>query len=74
LTEAEARVAELEQLISSLRHDIRGALSATRLVTDRMREDSDQRMQRFAATIDRSTERILNFLDETRKVVPPRGT
>ncbi|MBN8871780.1 MAG: hypothetical protein J0H67_02990 [Rhodospirillales bacterium] len=67
-----ARVAELEQLVSDLRHDIRGALASTRLTTDRMRADADPRMQKFAATIDRATERILNRLEETRSIVPPR--
>ena len=73
MSEAESRVAELEQLISTLRHDIRGALSSARLVTDRMRDDPDARMQKFGATIDRSTQRILDYLDQTRKVVPSKG-
>lgn len=70
--DAVARVAELEELISRLRHDIRGALSATRLVTDRMHGEADQRMQRFATTIDRATQRVLDHLDSTRDIVPPR--
>lgn len=72
MTEAQSRIAELEHLISTLRHDVRGALSSTRLVTDRMRGDPDERMQKFGATIDRATQRILDRLDETRHVVPPR--
>ncbi|MDR3536945.1 MAG: hypothetical protein P4L71_10640 [Acetobacteraceae bacterium] len=72
MTDAQSRIAELEQLISSIRHDVRGALSSTRLVTDRMRADPDERMQKFGATIDRATQRILDRLDDTREVVPPR--
>ena len=72
-TDPAVRVAELEELISRLRHDIRGALSATRLVTDRMLGEPDQRMQRFATTIDRATQRILDHLDTTREIVPPRA-
>ncbi len=72
MTDAQARIAELEQLISSIRHDVRGALSSTRLVTDRMRSDPDERMQKFGATIDRATQRILDRLDDTRQLVPPR--
>ncbi|MBN8924995.1 MAG: HAMP domain-containing histidine kinase [Rhodospirillales bacterium] len=69
---SDARVEELEKLVSDLRHDIRGALASTRLTTDRMRTDPDPRMQKFAATIDRATDRILERLDATRTVVPPR--
>lgn len=72
MTESDTRVAQLEQLVSDLRHDIRGALASTRLTTDRMRADPDPRMQKFAATIDRATDRILERLDATRSVVPPR--
>ncbi len=67
------RVEQLEQLISTIRHDVRGALASTRLVTDRMRADSDPRLQRFAATIDRATQRILDRLDDTQRVVPSKG-
>jgi hypothetical protein len=73
MTDPSSRVEELEELISRLRHDIRGALSSTRLVTDRMRADADPRMQKFGATIDRATQRVLDRLDETREVVPPKG-
>ncbi len=67
-----ARLAQLEELISSMRHDIRGALSSTRLVTDRMLADPDARMQKFGATIDRATQRILDCLDHSRTVVPSK--
>jgi signal transduction histidine kinase len=72
MSDSSTRIAELEELISRLRHDIRNALSSTRLVTDRMNADPDQRMQRFAATIDRATQRILDQLEATRSVVPSR--
>ncbi len=72
MADAQERVEELEQLISGIRHDVRGALASTRLVTDRMRIDPDPRMQKFAATIDRATQRILDRLDDTRRVVPSR--
>lgn len=73
MADMQARITELESLVSELRHDVRGALSSTRLVTDRMRSDPDERMQRFATTIDRATQRILDRLDATVAIVPSRG-
>jgi signal transduction histidine kinase len=68
-----ARVAELEALISAIRHDVRGALATTRLITDRMRSDPEPRVQKYAARIDGTTQRILDRLEATRTVVPPRA-
>ena len=67
-----ARIAELENLVSSIRHDVRGALASTRMITDRMKTDPDVRNQKFAATIDRATQRILDRLEDSKKTVPPR--
>jgi signal transduction histidine kinase len=72
MDDTRARIAQLEELVSELRHDLRGALASTRLVTDRMRGDADPRMQKFGTTIDRATQRILDRLDDTKTLVPPR--
>jgi signal transduction histidine kinase len=72
MADLQMRIAELEQLISSIRHDIRGALASTRLVTDRMLADPDPRLQKYATTIDRATQRILDRLEQSRDVVPPQ--
>jgi signal transduction histidine kinase len=72
MDDAQTRIAQLEELISELRHDLRGALASTRLVTDRMRSDADPRVQKFAATIDRATQRILDRLEDTKELVPPK--
>jgi signal transduction histidine kinase len=72
MADLQMRIAELEQLISSIRHDVRNALASTRLITDRMRTDHDPRLQKYATTIDRASQRILDRLEESREVVPPR--
>jgi signal transduction histidine kinase len=72
MADLQTRIAKLEQLISSIRHDIRGALASTRLVTDRMLADPDPRLQKYAMTIDRATQRILDRLEQSREVVPPQ--
>lgn len=67
------RIDALERLVSALRHDIRGALSSARLVTDRLRHNPDPGVQRSADVIERAIQRVLDTLVESQKSVPPRG-
>lgn len=68
-----ARIRALERLVSVLRHDIRGALSSARLVTDRLRQNPDPGVQRSADVIERAIQRVLDLLTESQKSVPPQG-
>jgi signal transduction histidine kinase len=69
-----ARIEALERLVSVLRHDIRGALSPARLVTDRLRHNPDPGVQRSADVIERAIQRVLDALVESQRAVPPRGS
>lgn len=66
------RVEELEQLVSTLRHDINGALTPALMVADRLRMDADPRIQRAGESIARSIMRVVDVLKTTREAVPPR--
>lgn len=68
---AQARVAELERLVSELRHDLRGAVSPAALIADRLRQSGDPTIQRSGNTISVVVERVLAILDATCEVVPP---
>jgi signal transduction histidine kinase len=68
-----ARIKALERLVSVLRHDIRGALSSARLVTDRLHQHPDPAVQRSAGVIERAIQRVLDVLAESQKSVPPQG-
>lgn len=70
---ADARVEELEQLVSELRHDLRGAMSPAALIADRLRQNNDPAVQRSGKTIGIVVERVLAILDKTCQVVPPRA-
>jgi hypothetical protein len=70
---AQARVEELERLVSELRHDLRGAISPAALIADRLRQNSDPAIQRSGNTIGIVVDRVLAVLDNTIKIVPPRG-
>ena len=65
MTDMQTRVTELEELVSAIRHDVRGALVPIRLMIDRMHANPDPQLQEFAATIDRAMQRILDRLGET---------
>ena len=68
----QSRIAELERLVSELRHDIRGALSPAMLIADRLRQNPDPSVQKSGHTIDVVVQRILKVLDATREAVPAR--
>jgi hypothetical protein len=70
---AQARIKELERLVSALRHDLRGAITPAALIADRLRHNSDPAVQSSAARIAEVVERILTRLNATYDLVPPRG-
>jgi hypothetical protein len=70
---AQARVDELEKLVSALRHDLRGAITPAALIADRLRHNSDPAIQRSAARIAEVVERVLLRLNATYDLVPARG-
>jgi len=69
-----ARIEELEDLVSHLRHDLRGAITPAALIADRLRQNADPAIQRAAATISASVQRILEKLDATYQLVPPHSS
>jgi hypothetical protein len=69
----QARIEELEKLVSALRHDLRGAITPAALIADRLRQNSDPAVQRSAARIAEVVERILVRLNATYELVPQRG-
>jgi len=64
-----ARLAELEALTSSLRHDLRGALSPALMVTDRLLASADPAIVRAGQAVARSIDRASRLLNDTR--APP---
>ena len=66
----EARVHELEQLVSRVRHSVNGALTPALLVADRLRADPDPRMRQAGDSIARSIVRAIELLGMTRTHVP----
>lgn len=72
LPDLPARVSNLETLLSRTRHDVRSALAPAMLSADMLHANPDPRVQRSAATVLRAIERVLEILDSTREIVPPR--
>ena len=68
----EARVHELEQLVSRVRHSVNGALTPALLVADRLRADADPRIRQAGENIARSIARAVEMLGATRTHVPAR--
>jgi hypothetical protein len=64
---------QLEKLISSLRHDIRGMITPALLIGDRLTLNGDPPIQRSGIMITGIVERIVSTLNATYEVVPPRG-
>ena len=67
------RVVELEALVSSLRHDLRGVITPAALVGDQLRQHSDPAVQRAGGRIGETVRRVLEKLDATYRQVPARG-
>ncbi len=65
-----ARLAALEAATSSLRHDLRGILSAAMLVSDRLITHSDPKVVRAGETIIMAVNRATERLAQTRPPPP----
>jgi hypothetical protein len=68
---SEDRVEQLEKLVSSLRHDVRGVVTPVALSADHLHKSSDPAIQRSAARIDEMIERLVLLLNSTYGLVPP---
>lgn len=65
------RLAELEEAMSSLRHDIRGMLAPALLVTDRLLAHADPKVVRAGETVMKAVRRAEERLVATRSSEPP---
>ncbi len=74
-----ARLAEVEQEISFLRHELRGALSPALMVSDRLLKNDDPLVRRAGDAVVRSVERATALIGQDRPaatrqpVTPPAG-
>ena len=67
-----ARIDALERLLSRTRHDIRSALAPAMLAADMIGTHPDPKVQRASDTMVRAIERVLQMLEATRDIAPPR--
>ena len=72
LEAAADRIERLEELVSHLRHDIRGAISSTSLIADALAAHGDPSVQRAGKRIATTVERVTALLNATLELVPPR--
>ena len=56
---SQERIAQLEQLVSSLRHDLRGIITPAALVAEGLRTNGDPAVQRLASRIADMVERVV---------------
>jgi hypothetical protein len=70
----QARIAQLEALVSQTRHDVRSALTPAMLAADLMRTNDDPRVQRSGAVVVAAVERTLKILKATRDIVAPKAS
>jgi hypothetical protein len=68
---SEDRIEQLEKLVSSLRHDVRGIVTPVALSADHLHKSSDPATQRSATRIDEMIERLVLRLNSTYGLVPP---
>ena len=70
---AGTRVTELERELSSLRHELRGALSPALMVSDRLLKSDDPLIRRAGDTVVRSIDRATTLLgqDQPRPPLTP---
>jgi hypothetical protein len=69
----EDRIDQLERLVSSLRHDLRGIVTPAALVADGLMRNTDPAVRRTALRISDMVERIVSRLNATNQIVPPRA-
>lgn len=58
-------LAALGLAVSKVSHDLRNMLTSAQLISDRLGEVKDQRVQRFAPKLIASLDRAINFLNQT---------
>ena len=64
--QAQARLAELEAATSSLRHDLRGILSPSLMMADRLLDHADPQIRRVGEVVVQTVERCIERLAQTR--------
>jgi hypothetical protein len=73
LDDAERRIAELELLVSTLRHGLNGALTPALLAADRLAKHADPQVCRASESISAAILRATKLLKSSRDVVAPRS-
>ena len=66
-----AHLAELEREMSTLRHELRGALSPALMVSDRLLRSEDPLIRRAGEAVVRSVERATALIGQDQRRVPP---
>ena len=77
LLQQKTRLAALGLAVSKVSHDLRNMLTSAQLISDRLGEVRDQRVQRFAPKLISSLDRAILFLNQTitygrAQELPPR--
>ena len=77
LLQQKNRLAALGLAVSKVSHDLRNMLTSAQLISDRLGEVKDARVQRFAPKLITSLDRAINFLNQTitygrAQELPPR--
>ena len=63
---------ELEKLVSSLRHELRGVIAPAVFIADRLLLNNDVAVRRSGTTLNKTVEHLLEVLDRTYEIVPPQ--
>lgn len=71
--EQHASVAELEALVSTLRHDLRGLITPMALTSERLENHPDPLVQKSAKRVAETVRRVIERLNATYTLVPSRG-
>ncbi len=77
LLQQKTRLAALGLAVSKVSHDLRNMLTSAQLISDRLGDVKDARVQRFAPKLISSLDRAINFLNQTitygrAQELPPR--
>ena len=72
--QAQARLAELEANTSSLRHDLRGILSPSLMLADRLLDNADPKVRRAGEVMIQTVDRCSERLGQTRTGPPVAGS
>jgi P22 tail accessory factor len=67
---SEDRIEQLETLVTSLRHDVRGIVTPVALAAHHLHKRSDSVSQHSAAMIDKMIDRLVLRLNSTYELVP----